>query len=306
MTDDEIILKEYREVFRKYAADGIIDLDVRLKHKFDFRINRVEELMEGLNGVLPSVRLSQYFVVFLREGLGEKTIGRFSFPVQPNTLFVVPKRVTHSSRYVPDTCKGYFLSFNLDFFLQAVFPSRHIVDRGIFKAAVIPYLILGKEQAALVSAIFEYLIEEFHAERVNKSELLAIKTLELLILCDRFFTNAGHIPAPNASNMLFDQFQEAIQVNYIQEKTVKFYADALHVHANHLNFIVKKQTGQTAKQMIDEQVLLEAKSLLNSTSLSIKEIAYRLGFEEPDQFSSFFRKRQKLSPTQYKQQRYLI
>jgi AraC family transcriptional activator of pobA len=304
MTADAPILKEYREVFQRYAADGIIDLDVRLKHKFNFRISKVEELMDGLDGVLPPTRLSQYIVTFVQEGQGKKTIGEITFPVESNTLFVIPKSVAHSSTYQPGAIKGYFLSFNLDFFLQTVFPSRHI-GRRLFTTTIIPYLVLTNEQALQLTTVFEYLIEEYHGDRVNKAELLAIKTLELLILCDRFFAEAGRITGFKSSSALLEAFRDLVRKQYAQHRSVKFYANALHIHANHLNFIVKKQTGQTAKQIIDEQVLLEAKSLLNSTSLSIKEIAYRLGFEEPDRFSSFFRKHEQRSPTQYKQQ-YLI
>ncbi|MBV9987733.1 MAG: helix-turn-helix domain-containing protein [Chitinophagaceae bacterium] len=301
MTPDNIILEEYREVFRKYAADGIIDLDKRLKRKFNFRIYLLEEFLSALGGVLPLTRLSQHYVSLITAGKGEKTIGRFRFALQKNTFFVIPARVPHSSIYEPGPFAGYSVSFNMDFFLQAVFPVKHLVDRKLFKASHIPFVMLNEEQAAKVTAIFKNLVEEYNADRINKAELLAVKTLELLIICDRFCGNAGKEPV-HPSGGLVDRFRELVQRYFLRERSVGFYADKLHVHANYLNSVVKRQTGITAKEMINDHILLEAKTMLSTSPMSVKQIAYELGFDEPDLFSAFFRRRLHVSPLRYRQQ----
>ena len=91
-----------------------------------------------------------------------------------------------------------------------------------------------------------------------------------------------------------------IESNFSKHREVQFYADALHTHPNNLNHIVKKATGLTAKQTITNRLIIEAKYLLVSTTLSVKEIAYELGFEDANYFNSFFKKDQQTTPAQYR------
>ena len=88
MPEDDIIIKEYREAFRKYAKGGVVDLDSRLKHKFNFQITRLEDMVRELQGVIPPMRTSQFFVRLVRSGAGKKTIGLFPFPFHKNTLLI--------------------------------------------------------------------------------------------------------------------------------------------------------------------------------------------------------------------------
>src|SRR5258708_34755464 len=99
MTEDAIILNEYREAFLKYAKDGVIDMDNRLRYKFIFQVHRLENVVRELEGIVPPSRQSQFFVTLVKEGTGEKVIGHFTFPIQKNTLMIIPKRMTHSSKY---------------------------------------------------------------------------------------------------------------------------------------------------------------------------------------------------------------
>jgi mannose-6-phosphate isomerase-like protein (cupin superfamily) len=98
-SDNAIIIKEYRDAFRKYADRGIIDMDDYLKHSFNFQIHRLEQVVEAWNGVIPAYRQSQFFITLIKKGRGEKTIGHFSFPIQKNTLLIIPQNVAQSSNY---------------------------------------------------------------------------------------------------------------------------------------------------------------------------------------------------------------
>ena len=300
MDNDALIIKEYREAFKKYAKDGIIDMDNRLKHKFNFQIHRLEDFLQELKGVIPPYRQSQYFIGLVKHGTGEKTVGCFHFPICDRTLIIVPKRLSQSSRYWSTDCSGYYLSFNLEFFLQNVFPKKHIVDKMIFKRAVRPWLVLTEDQLNKLIDIFEYLICEYKEEMKRKDEMLAIKVLEMIVLCDRFFTDAAALKQEHLYSSVVERFNDLIHKNYATERTVRFYAKALNMHPNHLNVLVKKYTGLTAKETINDYILTEAQSLLHSSEMAIKEIAYQLGFKDPDQFSSFFRKRVSVGPRQYR------
>src|SRR5579863_1032254 len=108
-SDNTIIIKEYRDAFRKYANRGIIDMDHYLKHGFNFQIHRLENVVEAWQGVIPAYRQSQFFITLIKKGKGEKTIGLYSFPIKRNTLFVIPQKVTQSSKYRSLDCSGFML-----------------------------------------------------------------------------------------------------------------------------------------------------------------------------------------------------
>ena len=117
---------------------------------------------------------------------------------------------------------------------------------------------------------------------------------------DRYITITESQQNEDTYITVVERFNELIKKNYIKQRSVQFYSDAMFMHPNHLNFMVKKFTGLTAKETISDYILTEAKLLLHSTSLTIKEMSYKLGFEDPNYFTSFFQKRMSLSPTEYR------
>ncbi|WP_119080912.1 AraC family transcriptional regulator [Chitinophaga alhagiae] len=95
-------------------------------------------------------------------------------------------------------------------------------------------------------------------------------------------------------NMLIDEF-------FREQKFVAFYAEKLHISANYLNILCKKNLKVSATQCIQQRVCTEAKRLLQGTSLSIKEIAFELGFADQAYFSNFFRGQTGLTPTGFRE-----
>jgi AraC family transcriptional activator of pobA len=300
--ENAIIIKEFLTVFRKYANEGIIDMDAYLKHPFSIQIHRLEEIIPAWEGVVPAYRQSQFHIVLIKKGTGEKTIGHFSFPIQKNTLFVVPPRVAHSSKYHSLDCSGFMLSFDMEALFKHAPSKSLITGKRIFKKSVKPFMILTNEQAEVLSVIFEYILDEYHHQLADKDEMIAVKVLELLLQCERYF--AGSAPFENLDSYMgvMESFNELIQEHFSKERSVRFYANALHIHPNYLNFLMKKYTGMTAKQMIVDHLFLEAKALVGCPILSVKEISYRLGFTTPGSFSSFFRKMSGMSPSEFRQQ----
>jgi AraC-like DNA-binding protein len=299
---DTAILEKYKEVFQRFSKDGVIDMDKRLKHKFSYTIHRLESVIQKLNGVVPPNRQSVYFITFFKKGAGEKQVGLFRFPIANNTLLLIPQRVIHSTRYKSLKCSGYVLTFNIEFFLNNAFPKKHVVDKKVFKSSLRPYLSISAAQRKKVETIFEYILAENATGQPGKDEMIAIKILELLILSDRFFTDAEALGQENIYHPTIEKFHELIEDNFTKARSVQFYADKMNVHPGHLNFLMKTHSGLNAKKAIDNRILLEAKYLLKNSSASIKEIADRLGFSDVNYFSSFFRKLNQVSPRQYREE----
>ncbi len=97
-------------------------------------------------------------------------------------------------------------------------------------------------------------------------------------------------------NMLIDEF-------FKEQKLVAFYAEKLNISANYLNILCKKNLKISAGQLIQQRVCTEAKRLLQATSLSIKEVAFELGFVDHAYFSNFFKGQTGITPSGFREKR---
>jgi len=298
--DDEYRISEFKKVLRRYADEGVVDLDKNYLHKFNVQIHRFEDVLRDSKRSAPPTRWSYYRIGLITEGEGDVKTGIFSFKANKNTLGVVPSRVISSSEnWTPET-RGYILLFNLDFFLENNFSHQIIGNKKMLNPSVQPYIHLNEEQAEEVSRIFEIILAEKKQNEMANNEMIAIKIMELLLLGERLFEEVQHLDANQSFIDNIKRFVNLLDEYFSKEHTVKFYAEQLGMHPNHLNALIKKHTGLSAKESIQNKLLLEIKHLLHSTKLSIKEISDRMGFNDPNYFNTFFKRAENRSPGNYR------
>ncbi len=300
MINDWLVLKKYNEAFLKFQHEGIIDLDKKQLPKLNFAVYRLEERLKELGGIVPTNRESNYYIAFIKKGKGTKTIGFSRFPIVDHTLMVIPARAIHGGEYTSADYSGYVLGFSLDYFMSNHFPRHLITDKLIFKKSLRPHLVLGDGDGQIIQRIFEDLLKE--NTRSNRAdgagEMIALKILELVITCDRIFAENQLTGGLATYPEVIERFNNLLEQHFTMEHSVKFYAGALNMHPNTLNTVVRKHTGYSAKEAITSKLAMEAKYYLTHSSLSVKEIAHRLGFEDPNYFSYFFRKSWKCSASE--------
>ena len=102
--------------------------------------------------------------------------------------------------------------------------------------------------------------------------------------------------------ILFKEFIRLVSEHHRKERRVDFYAERLFLSSKHFSTVIKKVSGKTAGQWIDEYVILEAKTLLKYSAMSIQEIAYYMNFPNPSFFGKYFRHHTGMSPSGYKTQ----
>ena len=102
--------------------------------------------------------------------------------------------------------------------------------------------------------------------------------------------------------ILFKEFIRLVGEHHRKERRVDFYAEQLFLSPKHFSTVIKKVSGKTAGQWIDEYVILEAKTLLKYSAMSIQEVAYYMNFPNPSFFGKYFRHHTGMSPSEYKVQ----
>ncbi len=107
-------------------------------------------------------------------------------------------------------------------------------------------------------------------------------------------------PAVSGKRKLWEQLNAAVEQHYRDKHSVGFYARELGITVRKLNEIVKAFLGKTAAEAIEERRILEAKRLILFSGMSIKEIAFDLGYEEHSYFTKVFKKFTALTPTDFK------
>ena len=145
------------------------------------------------------------------------------------------------------------------------------------------------------------LIEQIKILRSNK-EVVAGLIYALVQLTAEFHNEYLHKPKAVLSikqKMTID-FKSVLSKHFLQQKEVQFYASSLHITPKYLSEVLLSETGKTAKQLITEYLLWEAKSMLRQTTMSVQEISNWLGFQDSAYFSKAFKKAEGMTPLEYR------
>ena len=107
-------------------------------------------------------------------------------------------------------------------------------------------------------------------------------------------------PVHNRAEEYFKQFTELLGEHYTRERSVGYYARQLCITPKYLTTLIKRISGKSVSEWIDSYVILEAKTLLKYSNMSVQEIAYYLNFPNQSFFGSYFKRNTGMSPSQYK------
>lgn len=150
-----------------------------------------------------------------------------------------------------------------------------------------------------ISRVIELLKDEYYSD---KASYIMLKTLlKVLLLHLIRFQNDELLPQDIHQKRVF-QFLELMEVNFLNETNADYYANELGISTKRLNQVLQDKLSLTAKQVIQQRQITEAKRKLIKSEITTKELAFELGFESSSSFSRFFKKNVGISPTNFKTQ----
>lgn len=229
-------------------------------------------------------------ILFFRSGGGVHDIDFTSWKVQPGAVHFVASENVHMLMRDQDAL-GCSVMFTQDVFAPELLAKLPF-------SQVRPVLHLDTSQMTRVQAMLGIIAGEV-ADGSETSEQVVRAQMQALL---HYLAgiNAGAATGHSGLPPQVVALRQLIQQHYRQHINVEGYADMLHVSPKHLIDLCKKHTGKTPLQLIREYVVADAKRLLYNTDLSVKQVAYELNFDDPANFSKYFKSVCGYSPADYR------
>ncbi|SHJ95858.1 AraC-type DNA-binding protein [Arenibacter nanhaiticus] len=272
------------------------------KKNVSFGISKMEDIYKKRNGKVDEPHRHHYFtVLIINKAKGLHKIDFNTYELSNRQIFFVAPGQVHQ---VIETEKsiGFAMVFSNQFLVENSIPLSFIDSLNLFQNyGQSPPLTPIKEQFDTIENFTKHIFRLFHSDVNMKSLSIGAFLKLLLIECNNICAiNPIESDIDNSGDNLVRAFKKGVEDHYKKEHSTTFYANKLHITPDHLNRTVKAKIGKTAKDYIQARIITEAKRLLYFTDLSNKEIGYALGFNEPANFSAFFKKNTQLSPSSFK------
>ncbi|NEU68572.1 AraC family transcriptional regulator [Spirosoma agri] len=274
------------------------------------------EQFGGPGETIPPFRSSTYVAAIVTEGTGTIHLDGVPYQIQPGTLYFL-RPWTVRAIHKQNQWRGYVAMFTSEYVAKRSVLTDPMREYPFYRKGSQPLIHIAPEETNELYSQFALIAAELgHPTRAKADRLdLVYHLLQALLIKSR------HIYRETLSAIeysqpvsLVERFQSLLQMYYLPDPnqetplvlTVHEAADRLHVHPHYLSDILKKYTGKTALQHIRERTAFEAQNLIRNTDLTVAEIGYQLHFDDPSNFTKFFKSITGITPRAYREQRYAI
>ncbi|MDN3595153.1 AraC family transcriptional regulator [Zunongwangia endophytica] len=268
-----------------------------------FSIFEESHLKGEASGFTFPFRTNHHLIILLLKGKVKLELNLNTHILEPNDLISVSGHmVTQSIDFLEDS-KAIILTFTKNFALKNTLQSRTLESFKLLSSTNSKKVSLNADELEIFISIATYLrlktknIDEDHIEHK------IIHAFNLIFYELRALYEKQHPLLPieiSRKEELSANFINSLKLHIKEERSVLFYADKLNVTPGHLTKMLKSISGKTARQLIDEAVILEAKILLENRSLSIAQITEALNFSDQSFFGKYFKKATGHSPSAYR------
>jgi AraC family transcriptional regulator, transcriptional activator of pobA len=252
--------------------------------------------------------LSELYIIFLKDKSGELRYGRNHYDYQEGTLlFIAPGQVfgfEENGKLLQPT--GWALCFHPDL-IRGTSLGRHINDYNFFSYDVTEALHLSDREKETVLECFRKISYELDHAIDKHSRSLIVSNIELFLkycvrFYDRQFITRDHIhkDALVRFEHLLEEYFRSDKPQELGLPSVKYCADQFHLSPKYFGDLVKKETGKSAQEYIQDKVINIAKERILDGSKSIGEIAYEIGFKYPSHFTRLFKNQVGQTPNEYR------
>jgi len=262
-----------------------------------FSIRALGDVMKEKDMVHDLHRHDFYFILAVDKGQGVHEIDFTKYDVKDNTIFILRPGQVHQLE-LKSKSTGYLIEFDATFYK----PGDTVTVERLKKATKKNVCKTTPERFASIFAPLNTIFREFSDRQEGYTDAIKASLDVFFIEYIRQVQNAqSATQVSNYTQERFDELTELLESRIAELKTVSEYAELLNLSPYQLNAITKTMVGKTVSDLINDQILLEAKRYLLATSSQVKDIAYHLGYEDVSYFIRFFKKHTELSPEAFRQ-----
>lgn len=241
-----------------------------------------------------------YFILFVNEGNGIHLIDCEKHNASGYSVFFITPGQCHA--YDPRLMNGYAISFKVDFYrLNKVI--EKIYDFPFFHTTLRSPALRITEDNKRIPSILEGMYQEFLTNEFGKQSMLRSSLEILLVELSRLYgvDEIKKETMAQTDTKRIRKLECLIDTNFLDNRSVSFYADKLNLTSRHLNNIVKNGTGNTISELINTRVLAEAKRMLLNSDDTVAEIAWKLNFSDKAYFHRLFKARTNYTPEGFRE-----
>ncbi|EAQ41233.1 AraC family transcriptional regulator [Polaribacter sp. MED152] len=267
------------------------------------------------DGYLPCPRESSppitndcYTISFKKYIEGDLNYGRTKYDFTNGVLILIaPRQVLQWDSSVVFEQKGFSINFHEDF-VKGTELAQQIKKYGFFSYTVNEALHLSPKEEKQLESIVENIEIEYQNNQDAFSKDIIISQLSTLLKYANRFYERQFLHRKEISNNLLERFNANLEDYFATGKlekngipSIENIASLMSVSKRYLSDTLKKETGKTTTEHLQLHLINEAKNILLEPNKSIAEVAYELGFEYPPYFSRLFKKKEGVSPTEYRE-----
>jgi AraC-like DNA-binding protein len=269
-----------------------------------FSLNLISESNNALRNM--EITCDFYIICLKKLKSGVILYGKTKYDHDMGSMFFMKPRQILTVQDVQLKEKGFAIHIHEDYLMgHPLF--TEIKKYGYFDYETNEALHVSPREEKIMWSLFHKMEKEYHDNPDEFSKSIILSHLDSILKYAQRFYKRQFIDRKPLSGMTVTKFNECLNGYYEKGEAgekglpnVNYMASQLHLSPKYLSDLLKQETGKTALELIHLYMISEAKNLLVVDNLSIAEIAYKLGFENPPYFSRLFKKEVGMSPKEYK------
>jgi AraC family transcriptional regulator, transcriptional activator of pobA len=262
-----------------------------------FSIRDIKQVLNGRHLVHDLHKHDFYFILALQKGTGIHEIDFIKYELQEHCFFILRPGQVHRLELNED-CSGYIIEFETSFYQ----PKNTITEQRWRKATSKNFCETEKERFLKLFSFLTNIFNEYREKQEGYIEAIKASFDLFFIEFVRQSQNPGNLSKSvnNYTQERFEELMRLLETNICKMKSVAQYAALLNLSAYQLNAITKASVNKTTADLVNDQVILEAKRHLLATASQVKDIAWDLGYEDVSYFIRFFKKHTGHSPDAFR------
>lgn len=296
-SDKPMQLSEIAQAFEGIESTSMSDFYLHVR--FNGRVN------EEWQYIGKPRRLNCITFVVVRHGQLTAEVDLISYTLRANTLLIInPGSLFRISSVDPERLDTTLLFVSTKFLLDINIDLNALNIRSLIEKRS-PAVRLTSGEIQKLLRYFDMMELHAHEEitifsiNVARSLCAAIFYELLQINYMRINRHADEMGSTRRRTTYVHDFMRLVHFNYMNHRTLAFYAEKLFISPKYLTVLVKEATGRSATEWIDEFVIIEAKNLLRFSGKNIQQVAYALNFPNQSSFGKYFKRLTGISPMAY-------